>query len=41
MHSALCKGLNFIVSPSVLPTDILGGVKKAIHTVLEEVTEEI
>jgi hypothetical protein len=41
-YSALGKGLNYAVSPVVLPTeDILAGVEKAIGFLSGEVAEEV
>jgi hypothetical protein len=42
IHSDLAKGLNFAISPLVLPTaDILGSVEKAVSMLQEEAAEEI
>jgi hypothetical protein len=41
-HSALSKGLNFAISPSLQPTeDILADVEMAVSTMLVEAAEEV
>jgi hypothetical protein len=37
----LSKGLNYAVTPAVVPVDILCGVKKALGALPEEIAEEV